>query len=184
MAHVSRATLQEALDVLRPVASWHEVGRAAGIDVWHRQRDWRLTDTPEDRALPPMLPWTDELREMVVSECRDEWDKYLEPGEDYYISWPPDGSLSDEGDWFLDDEEDGEADEVVEVKPAEWEWRVTVQTLDPPVIINGKATRASSDEDTFEFGRTRMDPRDVEYGPHRLDPERQLLYLERGQMGV
>jgi hypothetical protein len=176
--HANRITPQEALDVLRPVGSWREVGRAAGIDVWHRRRDWRSTDTPEETALPPMLPWTDELRDIVVSEYREKWNKYLGPGEDYDISWPPDGSLYSEGDWFLGDEE-GE-----EVEPAEWKWQVTVQRLDPPVIINGIETRFDSDEDTFEFGWTRMDPREVEYGPHQLNPERQLLYLARGQMGV
>jgi hypothetical protein len=174
-----RLVVQGLLENLRPTAQWRVVGEAAGVEVWRRRRpDWLLEDPPEERALPPMLPWTEELREAVIDEYRKLFAHFLDEGEDYDVSWPPDGNLYSEGDWY-------ENDEGENVQSAVWEWHVEVYLLSRPFEDEGRVIQDSSLEDgRYTIGTLKVDPREVEYGPHVNDFTRQVLYLKRAELGL
>lgn len=190
--------VDEALEVqlaeLRPVIRWADVARD-GIEVWRRaDDDWDMADPPEDHALPPMLDWNDTLRALVLAEYQQRFGKFLEDGQSYEISWPPEASLWTPGTWYREhapqggcqstefhepsEDCDGNSDRVVIDSMARWDWRVTVETWERRVRPDGREGSDLVEEDSWEFGSTEMDPRDVEYGPHRLNPDRTMLFMQ------
>lgn len=172
--------LPESFPTPKVVECWAQ----RGVGTWTRgYGEWDLDSPPEDSALQPLLEWTDEQRELVLAAYNERWASYLEEGEEYTITWPPEGNLWSDG-YALEGEleqcpehgdEDrpgceecrdlGQAPDTVE--PAVWDWYVTAETWAPA----GRSDSMSlEDSDRFEIMTTRMDPRDVEYnegGPHR-----------------
>jgi hypothetical protein len=184
-----KTELRQRLSELRPRHTWASV--VADADIWQRTEDtWDLLDPPEDHALPPALPWSEETRQLSLSEYRAIFEKFLEPGGYYDLTWPPEGFLSSPGDWHVTDPElcsehgDDYADgceecqrldrtvEVVVDQDATWEWSVEVETWGPEERSDGTTSIELLETDRWTIGYTDVDPREVEYGPHKGSPAR------------
>jgi hypothetical protein len=149
-----------------------------GVSTW--RRGWGGWDgywPPEDSALAPCFDWTDRHKELLLEAYNRKWSKYLEPGEEYRLTWPPEGNLATEG-WATEGEpgwcskherdyNDGceecefarEESPSDSIEPAEWEWYVTVETYEPA----GETSMALANTERLHFMSTEMDPRGVEY---------------------
>ena len=73
---------------------WSTALRAAGLDgpdVWHQDDPdyWPMSGPPEEYALPPLVPRSEDLRLLAEKAYRTTYDRYLEPGESYEFAWPP-----------------------------------------------------------------------------------------------
>lgn len=154
--------LRLALGALRPVIDWTAALRAAGLDgpdVWYREDPdlWPMSGPPEEYALPPLVPWGDDLRLLAEKAYRHTFDRFLEPGESYEFTWPPRGALWDPGSWHYassDDVDVPDDDADVVIESASWSWDLAVER----VVDNGIEY-----EQPWYMGRTRVDPRTVEY---------------------
>jgi hypothetical protein len=164
--------------------------------VWRRQIDtWDLPAPPEDYALPPDLPWTEELRQFALSEYRAKFGRFLEPEEHYEMDWPPQGFLAAPGLWHVErtycsdhgEEHDDSCDEcrgldhrgtVVIDQPAQWEWTVEVRKWAGETELDGSTSDIEVDAHQWIVGFTSFDPRDVEYGPEMGSPYRAEVIRE------
>lgn len=181
------------LHELRPRRTWWSVVSPDTENVWRRENErWDLPAPPEDYALPPDLSWTEELRELVITQYRAEFGQFLEPDEHYEMDWPPRGFLSDPGAWHVqwpscsehgEDREDScdecqglDHQEIVVVdQPAQWEWTVDVRTLARKTEPNSSTFDIEVDAHEWILGVTSCDPRQVEYGPAKGSPYRAEL---------
>ena len=148
-----------------------------------------LPAPPEDYALPPVLPWTELLRDRALRAYNERFGKYLDPGQRYEMSWPPEGSLSSPGAWYVeapscsthgeDPEEncrecqaaDAEPTVVID-RPASWEWNVETRLVITETLPDGSIQQYEEDEDRWLLGYADVDPREVEYGPEQGTGER------------
>ena len=178
----------QRLGELRPRHTWASVLDDA--DIWQRTEDvWDLLNPREDHALPPELPWSEELRQLALAEYRAKFDKYLEPGGHHEITWPPEGYLTSPGSWYVtepglcDEHADEYVDECEECRSldrggqvvdrdATWEWTVEVETWEPQENADGTTSIELLQTDPWTIGYTDVDPREVEYGPVKGSPYR------------
>jgi hypothetical protein len=181
---------------LRPRRTWSVVVSPDSEEVWRREDDvWELPAPPEDYALPPDLPWTEELRQLALSEYRATFDRFLEPNEYHEMDWPPQGFLATPGWWYVElpscsdhgedyDDSCGEcrgldqAGTVVIDRPAEWEWTVEVRTWARETKPDGSISEIEVDAQQWTLGFTPVDPREVEYGSEKGSPYRAELLRE------
>lgn len=189
-ADAIKAELSRRLTGLQPRRTWASVDDG---DIWQRTEDvWDLLDPAEEHALPPDLPWSDELRQLALAEYRARFDKYLEPGGRHDITWPPEGFLASPGRWYeqepglCDEHGDEYAEECEECmgldrggqtvvdRDATWEWTVEVQTWEPQETRHGTSVELL-ETDPWTIGYTDVDPREVEYGPVKGSPDRAEL---------
>jgi hypothetical protein len=191
MSDLLRAEIGE----LQPRRTWASVTR--NDEVWRRTEDiWDLLEPPEDHALPPDLCWTEELRQLALSEYRSKFDKYLEPGQHHDITWPPEGTLITDGNWHIhepdpcskhgDDYDDNcddcaclDRDRTMVIEHnAEWEWTIEVQTWERRQLADGTTVTELVETEQWAIGCTQVNPCDVEYGPVKASPERAALEYE------
>jgi hypothetical protein len=185
--------LSRRIRELRPRRTWDSVV-ALGFDgAWRRTEDvWNFPAPPEDYAMPPVLPWTEELRQLALSEYCAIFDRHLEPNEHHEMDWPPQGFLTSSGSWYVDfplcSEHDVDYDDsceecrsldrdgtvVIDV-PAEWDWTVEVRTVALETRSDGSTFEDDTDQDRWNIGSTPFDPREVEYGPEKGSPYRAEL---------
>jgi len=177
MKHEPGSILPEAFPIPNFVERWAQ----RDVCTWTRgYGEWDLSSPPEDLALEPLLAWSEAQREHVLRAYNAQWGHVLEEGEEYDITWPPEGTLKTEGyaregEFDQCPEHGDEADALCEecatltqkpdfIEPAMWEWCVTAQTW----VTVGENSLSLEDEDRVSIMTTRMDPRDVEY--HEGDP--------------
>lgn len=178
------------LSKLRPIRKWASATGPGVPGTWQRTEDtWDLPAPPEDYALPPALPWTERLRDLALRAYNERFGKYLDPGQRYEMDWPPEGSLSHPGSWYVEvpscrvhgeDLDDGcpeceaaEAEPVVVIdRPASWEWNVRTRLVITETLPDGSSREYEEDEDRWLLGYTDVDPREVEYGPEKGTGER------------
>lgn len=182
--------LKTALSELRPIRTWASATAVGVPEPWQRTEDtWDLPAPPEDYALPPALPWTERLRDLALRAYNERFGKYLDPGQRYEMDWPPEGSLSDPGSWYVEtpscpmhgeDLDDGcrecdaaaaEPSTVID-RPASWEWNVGTRLVITETLPDGSSQEHEEDEDRWLLGFTDVDPREVEYGPEKGTGER------------
>lgn len=181
---------QAELSKLRPRRKWASATGPGVPSPWQRTEDsWDLPAPPEDYALPPALPWTERLRNLALRAYNERFEKYLDPGQRYEMDWPPEGSLSNPGAWYvetpscpvhgedLDDScpecETADAKPVVVIdRPASWEWNVGIRLVTRETLPDGSSQEQEEDEDPWLLGFTDVDPREVEYGPEKDTGER------------
>jgi hypothetical protein len=181
--------LRREVGNLRPLSHWANI-RVDGVETWRRDEDvWDGAEPVEDHALPPFLDWSEAIEKLAESTYRVEYDFEFEEGSAHRISWPPTGNLWNPGAWYWTDpdqcgehgddyqdscEECDSLDQQGKVhveEQAQWDWSVRVE-----IYNDGDQVL----QDRWEIGSTFMDPREVEYGPSRHHPLRQLLFMEAG----
>ena len=176
MEHEPASMLPESFPAPKVVERWAQRGVAA----WTRgYGEWGLSSPPEESRLaagPGLERGTTRAR--LDRLQRDRWASYLEEGEEYTITWPPEGNLWDAGyahrgrvravprtRSYADDPDCeecrslGRAPDTIEA--AVWDWYVTAETWAP---VGRQGSMSLEDSDRIEMRRrTRMDPREVEY---------------------
>lgn len=191
--------LKRALAEQRSTRTWQEAAAQAGLEVWCREGEdeWLYDDPPEELALPRRVEWPEDIKRLALAAYRETFDRFLEPGQYYVLVWPPRGELWDPGSWYFEDPEwceqhgediddacpacrrlDDDGVRVIE-SPARWSWEIEVQTWELVEAPVGQLVSEQVDDDPpsdWNLGTTHIDPFDVEYGPHRDSPYRQLLY--------
>jgi hypothetical protein len=185
--------LSHRLRGLRPRLTWSSfVGSGSGT-VWTREDDvWDLPAPPEDYALPPVMPWVEELRHLALRDHCARFDRFLEPNERHQMDWPPQGFLASAGWWYVrlpscsqhGEDCDDSCDEcrtldrdgiVVIDQPAQWEWTVEIRTIERGKKSDGSTFETEVDAQHWILGYTDIDPREVEYGPEKGSPARSEL---------
>jgi len=177
--------LESRLASMRPVVTWAKATQAIDLDfgdMWRLEESgsqWPMNNPPEDYALPPLVHWTDDLRELAQSVYNARYGKFLEPGESYEITWPPTGYLGTQGEWkWSEPEECGEHGDEHEndceeceglseggdrrrLSDAQWCWKVSVHRH----LVDGDV-EFDDDVGGWDIGRTPVAPWSVEYSTY------------------
>lgn len=150
-------------------------------DAWNRHVDeWYLIDPPEDRAVQPVMAWTDAHRVDALRRYLAGYLRFLDPEDYVEMSWPPTGYLTSDGSWGYTapdecDEHGTEWDDACEdcqtcrpaweepgdgvdiYEDASWSWTVQVTTY------RVEDDHVDSDTDRWHVAETDVDPRTVHF---------------------
>ncbi|GCE76002.1 hypothetical protein [Cellulomonas biazotea] len=144
-------------------------------DAWNRTEDaWDNVDPPEDRAVQPLMAWSDQHRMDALRSYLSDYLRFLDPRDFVKLSWPPVGYLTSAGAWW--DQWSEECDEHrnqrvdgcdqcagprtspdASHEPATWSWSVSVTTY------RHDDESESSEHEWWQVAETVVDPRLVHF---------------------
>ena len=147
------------------------------VDAWTPGDAWDRIDPPEDRAVQPVMTWTDAHQMDTLRRYLADHLLSFGPRDSCALSWPPVGYLTDAGHWsttlwvvecdthgldWIDEccecaDARGASNEDPVRTPATWSWRVEVTTY------RQDGESESTLTEWWQIAETTMDPRSVHF---------------------